>query len=970
MSAKKKKIGLYVAIATIIFFISIIVFHEFIVYGHEFLFNGTLSDLVRINYPVYYDLYDNITNGWSFWSWNMGIGTSALTHADVMLDPFTYVMFLFGREHIADMMIWSLVAKLICEGISISLLLKYFKFDDRAVLVASIAYAFSGYSLIMGSNLALGTILVFFPLILLGIEKFLKEKKVKLLIVSLFLTCILSYYYFYVSGILIVVYLVARSIYQEKQLNVILIRLVLLAAIAIIVIGMAGFILLPQLDLVRNSARTATSDVTGIKELLFPKFGVLITAILRLFGNDILGNMVVDDYVGSPKDYFQITTYTYALSLILIFQVWNLLSKQQKKMLKCSLALLSIAVSFPVCSFIMNAFSTVNYRWMFFVNLLLTLCISFCLDLLFKQGDVNKKALLKGIGATYALIFVGMFLYAGLIYEDNYFDTLNRVVLAGRKSILIFSCEVIFTLSFIYFLSTYNEKNRLRKKVGTIFLVGLLGFEIIGNYFIWFNVENEIWNYTGEQGEAYEDESASIIKCIQADDKDFYRINKNFDSVYDRNEIPSENDAMVQQYYGLKSYNSLNNGQYITFLQKVGIYVCNPLSLDAHMEEGILPEEVTGQDLNYIDGVEDDYGVMSYLGVKYYLSNEEPEDIPESFKLLEQYSSEDIKVYKNELYLPLAFVNGNEMSYDFFMQLTDAEKRSALMLNTVVDVAEKEAVLDNSAVENSIKEKQEAFALISFSDDEVEFEIKNVAEESYISFLIPYDKDWNVYIDGVKTRTEKVNISLLGAKIGAGTHTVKLVYRPSVFYLGIKVAIAAFILLLATAAVFKLKKYSVAGISAMLEEKTKGLKFPVIHEKTQKQIKIAGVLLCNVFVLVLFGIYMKDNRLSVKVPKEKVEDIVSDWSKYTITDIREDALEIDTEDLLAEINEPRRVICTETKNLPEDCDLGVEYVYFYDSHNVTIQIVGRDSSNRPRMWIKQYTEVGGWSEYYSVPYGQ
>ena len=496
----------------------------------------------------------------------------------------------------------------------------------------------------------------------------------------------------------------------------------------------------------------------------------------------------------------------------------------------------------------------------------------------------------------------------------------------------------------------------------------MLVFEITGNYFTWFNIEDEIWNYTGEQGETFEDESASIIKNIQADDEGFYRINKNFDSVYDENNIPSENDAMVQQYYGLKSYNSVNNGEYIAFLQKLGIYVCNPLSLDAYMEEGILPEEVAGQDLNYIDGVGDDYDVMSYLGVKYYLTDGEEEDVPDSFELSEKYSSKDIKVYENDLYFPLAFINEKEMAYDTFMQLTNEEKRVALMLNTVVDATEKETTFDSSILENSIREKQNAFKLISFSRDEVEFEIKDVVGESYISFLIPYDKDWNVYIDGVKTPAEKVNISLLGAKIEAGTHTVKLVYRPSLVYLGIKIAVAAFILLMAIAVVSKLKKYSVAGISVLLEEKTKGLRFPVIRETALKQIKIAGVLLCNVLVLAIFGIYMKDNRLAVKVPKKS--DIVSDWNEYTVTDIREDALEIDTEDPLAEINEPRRVICTETKNLPEDCDLGVEYVYFYDSHNVTIQIVGRDSSNRPRMWIKQYTEAGGWSEYYSVSYGQ
>ncbi|MDE7310446.1 MAG: YfhO family protein [Eubacterium sp.] len=389
--AKVKGSALYVKIAATILAISLIVFREFIFYGHDFLFDGVLSDLLRANYPVYCSLYDNLTQGWSFWSWNMGIGTSVLTHADVMFDPFTYITFLFGREHIADMMVWSFVMKIICEGVSIAVYLNYLRFNSRAVLIASVLYAFTGYSLIMGSNLALGTILVIFPFILIGVEKLLKEKKIAVLLLSLFLTCMLSYYFFYVSGILVVIYLIARSIYEKKQCSTILIFLMVLAGTAVAVMGMAGGILLPQMDLVRNSSRMEPFDAEKLRDLLLPGFDVLITAILRVFANDILGNMVVDGYYGGLHDYFQVSTYTSALCIILVFQVWNLMTDKQKKMLKWSFILTVVAILFPFFSFILNAFSTVNYRWMFFVNLQVTVTLAFCLDLLFGKGETVRK---------------------------------------------------------------------------------------------------------------------------------------------------------------------------------------------------------------------------------------------------------------------------------------------------------------------------------------------------------------------------------------------------------------------------------------------------------------------------------------------------------------------------------------------------------------------------------------------------
>lgn len=860
MSNKKEKAKFYVGIVCTIFFLSIIVLKKFAIYRHEFLFGGVLSDLVRINYPTYYDLYENIIGGWSFWSWNMGIGTSVMTHADVMFDPFTYIMFIFGKEHIADMMVWSLIAKLICEGISVSLLLNYFKFDRRAVFFASVSYAFCGYSLIMGSNLALGTILVYFPLILLGIEKLISEKKILILMISLLLTCSLSYYYFYISGILVVFYLIFRNVYQKNQLNMVIVQLVVLAVMAALVIGMVAFIVLPQLEIVRNSARTTVSDIRGVGELFNAQLDVLQTAVLRLFGNDILGNKVVDDYLGSPEDYFQITTYTSALCVMLVVQTWQLMSERQKGMIKGTFLSVSIAIVFPVFSFIMNAFSTINYRWMFFVNVLLTVCIAFSIDLLLKESTFNIKSLFKGIAITYAAIFIGMFISAALNYEDDYLQMINQVFIAGRKTLLIFTCEVIFLLSFVYYFLTSNVHDKMQKRMIAAFGVFILIFEISGNYFNWFNIEEEIYNYSGKN-DAYKDGSAYIVKQIQeSDNSGFYRINKDFDSVYDNNGIPSENDAMVQSYYGLKSYNSLNNVQYITFLQTLGIYVCNPLSLQNYIENGTLPEEVSGQDLNYIDGVGDAYDVMSYLGVKYHLAHGALQQVPGNFKLLEQYSSKDIKVYENELHYPLAFVNNNEISYDSFLELPIEQRRKAILMNTVVyGNQEKEAAYEDKGLEKSIQEKQKAFNLISFSDDEIELEIRDVPDKSYISFLIPYDKDWNIYIDGIKTKAEKVNISLLGVRVNGGTHKVRLVYKPSMYYLGIMISASVCLFMAFVLLIFRWKRCSVAQLISLIYEKTNKIQYPSITIDFGNQSKAVGILLLDILVLLLFLQYMRNS---------------------------------------------------------------------------------------------------------------
>ena len=77
---------------------------------------------------------------------------------------------------------------------------------------------------------------------------------------------------------------------------------------------------------------------------------------------------------------------------------------------------------------------------------------------------------------------------------------------------------------------------------------------------------------------------------------------------------------------------------------------------------------------------------------------------------------------------------------------------------------------------NSLKSGQLEYT--SFTDTEIEGTF--TAEENEILFTsIPYDKGWNVYIDGEKVSEEniiRISDALLGVKISAGTHSIKFDY--------------------------------------------------------------------------------------------------------------------------------------------------------------------------------------------------
>ena len=780
-------------IAGTIFVISLIVFRKYIFEGYHFLSQDFLGDLLRANLPTYYQMYDSISEGGYFWSWRMGIGTSMFSHADVYFDPFTYILFIFGRDSIPAMMIWLFVVKLMAEGICFYMYLDHFHLDKRSSAIASILYAFCGYSMIMGSNFALGTILVYAPLILLGIEKWIDEKKIWTLFISLFLTCIYSYYFFYIMGLLSALYLIIRLIQRKYAF---ISKLVVLALLALIVIGMSAFSLLPQIQLVLASPRISNSkDVSGSLLLFMPQLKVWLTAVVRALCVDILGNRVQHTYLGygyfNAMDYFQISCYSSAFLVVLLAQYWEN-EKDKRKNILFVVGVLFTLISFPFFSYALNFFTTISARWMFIVSIIECLGIALSIDSIINKGKINSSSLKKGILLS-LLIIMGGIVALGLASNNkitHYINTGKRFIIA------ILFLYALFVL--LYFMQEKAKTVKIIRNAFYIIIFIIIIFDVGINYFHTYGIAQSVCDYTEENNSSYDDKSAKIIGKIQDKDSSVYRINKDFDSVIAEEIIPSENDAMVQGYFGLKSYNSLNNAQYIKFLQTSDVYVSLPSERDFYIENNVKPKEVFGSSLNYINGVYDRYQLMSYLGVKYYITKEEKE-LPEYFSFL--YEEDGIKVYENNNYFPIAFVNSEVIPLSLYEQLTDIEKDNALIRYTIIDdnflatwKPKKEDAIDLNEIALG---KQNSFLLTSFSEDNILFEINVEDNSEYLSLTIPYDCDWHIYIDGEEVDTIKVNVAMLGTKITPGKHMVQVVYKPKMFYIGLVISFGIAIVLLA-----------------------------------------------------------------------------------------------------------------------------------------------------------------------------
>ena len=739
---KKKKIIDISILSAFIFVISLIIFRRYILGGYYFLSKEYLGDSLRVSLPTYYHLYDNLFGGeGGFWSWRMGIGTSMFSHGEFFFDPLTYIVFLGGREHIPDMMIWCFIVRIIAMGIVFYLYISHFKLRREACIIASMAYAFCGSVLITGDFFQESPILLYFPLICLGIEKWLDEDKNTILIIGLFLNAIYTFYYYYIAGIVVFIYLWGRMSFRSDR-NRIVKRTIGLIGYEVLGICFGGFSIFPQVDLMLNSPRVlGNNDIEMGGYLLKPYTSTLITALTRVMGLNVL-NGPERRYLGTAfvfNDYFQITTYISAFIYIFLFQLLGLKKEYRKRAI--AYAMIGITMTaIPLFSFIVNAFSTINYRWMFIIPLVGCVVTAYSIDAIEESGSIPFGWSMLGTVVSIGTLIVGELVLA---YKSGGITIFLKDIMQG--SMLYIATVIIGCI--IYMVTAWIFRDRPGRFY--IILCGLLmSIDMIINAgFIYGGTEDSVMEYTEQNNACYSDTSADIISEIQRDDHSFFRINKDYDSVVCTHDQNSCNDAMVQGYYGLKSYNSMNNKNYIYYLWENDVYVTPAANVSDYRRLGVTPAEVwSGQELNYIEGVYDRYDLMNYLGVKYFLTRDKDKTLPESMKLINE--QEGIYIYMNLDAYPLAFVEDDE-----------------------------------------VQEMQQRFELLGFSSDEVRFNLDVAEDGSEVTFSIPYDRDWHILVDNIETKHIMRENYLLGCMMDAGDHEVRLKYVPIVFYSGMLISI-------------------------------------------------------------------------------------------------------------------------------------------------------------------------------------
>ena len=592
------------------------------------------------SYWPYYVFYSDFVKGmnYGFWSFNFGLGGNILTTHNLLFDPFNIVLFLFNKENLDYGIIVVTILKVYFVSYYSYKFLNLFKISNYALIIATISYTFSGYFIVWGQHYHYATMFVLFTILLYYMERWIRVKDFKVLVIIISLLSINSPYFLYMICLFLSLYILCRY-FQLYKYNLKSLVVFTLQTIGVFLLGfmLAAIILLPEIYTMLNSPRIGANLIPKIQ---FASIKEYISIISSLLSNNLLGTHYFNGY----ENYYEAPHLFIGTLLLLTFPILFSKNIRTRSLILIS-SIILIAIFIPNFSNpIFNAFSDYTYRWTFCIVPIFALALAKSITLI-EQKKIEGSFLYKNI----VIMYIGLISLLIIAYLYRFSIILNK----ENINIIKFSYILLISVLTGYLLVICLKwNNALKTRIFKSLLLLLVIVDLFGNSYI-ATTQRSIIASTDKHILPYFDNSNDALEYIKAQDDGFYRIFKTYSKI-------DLNDALFQNYYGDKIYNSLNNPYLIEFGQE----------FDVRSKDS----------LHYLVGYDDKSDLYNLLGFKYMLTKQKGEYF--GFEFMKSFG--DTHIYINNFARPLAFVYEHTIDKNSFTRLGMDEKLTNISTNAVV----------------------------------------------------------------------------------------------------------------------------------------------------------------------------------------------------------------------------------------------------------------------------------------------
>lgn len=825
MKFKNKKLIYVIAFLIPIILVTLVLFTKGIGFNAEKLL---VSDM-HTQYTTLFSYLRDVLLGKEsiFYSFNNGLGGSMYAaFAYYLASPLNLLVILFKENSIPQFVMVLLFIKIGLCGLTMNIYVQKHFMLKKESLIFSTCYALMAYVINYYFNIMWLDGVFMLPLVLLGLDKLLKENKSGLYVITLFIAIFSNFYIGYMICIFSVIYFIQELIinYKKEEYKNKIIRFVKYSLIGGL---LASFLLIPVFFEIQNFSRSNSSILSDD----------IIKNTLQLFSNFYVGAHHCNNLINGTGTFLFCSIFCILNSFLYFFNK-NINRKEKIISIIILLLLLLSSILLPL-KYMWHGFSYTN-----FFNNRFSFIISFYLIFI----AIKNFMKLDCFKINKLFIFILIYNLIGIIVVlQNYnFFNINNLIMSDL---------------FVFLYLVLGYLCRRKKTFGIIIFMFVL-FELFLNTYISFN-------YNKSNAITFKDFKTTF--CTQTNKlDDDYRIDETY--------IYGGLDSLLCNYSGITSVISTNSKQKYNIISNLG-YTYSKIAFVNTLTNTPIADSLLGvkYGINFIDNK------LEYTGLNFDISffdNQTKENVIKNFKLYknnyalklgylvdsidvpktnnsfeyqnelikeisginkdalikiknDKITDENYKIYSNGLNKIYIKINHNALDnfagftdvyvdnkkivtyknssnfYDnssiFYYNNTDEKKSVFLKINNNVlinDLPIKIKSIDTYYFDESVfKEQIEHLKIneiynVNKNKNKMSFNIDVLDDNRILLLTIPYEKGWNIYDNGVKIEYSEAIESFIYLNLNKGIHKVQMIYKPKSFLLGIFISTTTFIIYL------------------------------------------------------------------------------------------------------------------------------------------------------------------------------
>ena len=615
-----------------------------IYYTMGIYWNSELSILASDSFSQYANFHaslNNVLHGKEspLYSFNLGMGLNYYAFMSYYLGGiFAPIVFFFDNSNIPNALYVLTLLKIGAAGLTFWIYAKNtFKTNRFITIGLAIAYSLMAFSISQSEVIIWLDAYVWFPLVILGINRILDFNKPKLLFFSYLILFVSNYYFGYMIGIFSFLYFLVRYFANYKTHK----RQFIPYIVTSILSGLASLVMILPMFLDLKANGETLSQITMTK--------TEATSFWDLIVKNMIGTYDTTQYGSIPFIYIGIIPF--------LFCIFYFVSKKFDWKHKLGYGLIAIFIItsfyFTPLDLMWQGFHFPNmflFRYSFLLSFLVIMLAGYALE----KFETEDTPTVLVIGALLLIAYT----MAYFMHDSEHY---KYVKLANYMLSMIFLGTYLLIISL-----RILPKSKFSFKTISVLLMVLMGVEAAANTYYMLKKKKKDWGYS--TAESYLDRRKEVAQLVN------YAKNQNkgiFYRMENLNDI-STNDSVYFQYPGMNMFSSVRNRNSAALLNQLGFKADGTALNSRYDNNTLLMDSLIGMRYNISETAIDKFGFDKVKKNSKFMLYQNKYALPLGVKTSSKVLSEE-PIANDNLTSQQRLVNAlADKSYDYF-KFIDAE---------------------------------------------------------------------------------------------------------------------------------------------------------------------------------------------------------------------------------------------------------------------------------------------------------